>query len=195
MVYKTVRYLADQIRHMSFEEVKVLKEKGNDYFRNKEYESARDTYTEAIFQAETLGEDGDNELKAALYSNRAACYMYLEEPEPCLSDADHALSLKTPYPRCRLRRFWALRKTGKANDALAELKKAIEEDPSLESSYTKEMREVQKEADDETEKMKQEALGQLKDLGNKFLGLFGMSTDNFNLQQNPDGGYNIQFNK
>ena len=180
---------------MSSEEILSLKEEGNKYFRNKEYEKAIELYTDAIFKSEVLGEEFDSEIKAALYSNRAACFMCLDKADECLSDAEHGLSLKTPYPRCRLRKYWALRKTGKANDALAELKKAIEEDPSLEASYSKDMREVQKEADAETEKMKAEAIGQLKDLGNKFLGLFGMSTDNFKLQQNPDGGYNIQFNK
>ncbi|OHS93855.1 TPR Domain containing protein [Tritrichomonas foetus] len=170
-----------------------MKEKGNEHFRNKEYEEAKEAYTEAIFAAETSEGEPDNELNAILYANRAACNMLLEDPEQCLADADHALSLKTPYPKVRTRKFWALRKQGKANDAMAELKKAFEEDPSLEQTYDKEYKEIQKEAEAETEKLKTEALGQLKELGNKFLGLFGMSTDNFHLQQNPDGGYNVQF--
>jgi hypothetical protein len=83
----------------------------------------------------------------------------------------------------------------KKNDALTELKKAIEEDPALAEVHGRELGELQIEADQETEQMKREALGTLKDLGNKFLGLFGMSTDDFHLQQNPDGGYNLQMKK
>lgn len=233
-----------------------IKEKGNELFRNKEYMEAVETYTEAIFMAETTRfdnteeeeitekkekvevietnedenkssddknenenndenneenkeeakEENDKEekpkvhselddLKAILYGNRAACYKMLEDAEKCLPDCDHSLSLKTPNPKVRIRRSWALRKQGKANDSLEELKKAFEEDPSLESAYSTQYSELQKEAAEETEKLKTEALGQLKELGNKFLGLFGMSTDNFHLQQNPDGGYNVQFKK
>jgi hypothetical protein len=43
------------------------------------------------------------------------------------------------------------------------------------------------------EKMKTEVLGNLKNLGNMFLGKFGMSLDNFKMQQNPDGTYNIGY--
>lgn len=44
------------------------------------------------------------------------------------------------------------------------------------------------------EKMKEEVLGKLKDLGNSVLGRFGMSLDNFKMDQDPEsGGYSIRF--
>ena len=45
------------------------------------------------------------------------------------------------------------------------------------------------------EKKKTEVLGNLKDLGNKFQGNFGISLDNFKLNQNQDGTYNVAYGK
>lgn len=36
-------------------------------------------------------------------------------------------------------------------------------------------------------------MGELKELGNKFLGLFGLSTDNFKMTPDGKGGHSISF--
>jgi hypothetical protein len=44
------------------------------------------------------------------------------------------------------------------------------------------------------EKLKNEMLGKLKDLGNNLLGRFGFSLDNFKAEQDPNtGSYSIKF--
>jgi hypothetical protein len=47
------------------------------------------------------------------------------------------------------------------------------------------------------ELMKDEAIGKLKELGNSLLGHFGLSLDNFKVNQDEagGGGYNISFGK
>ena len=48
-------------------------------------------------------------------------------------------------------------------------------------------------AEKQKQKMTSEMMGQLKDVGDKFLGLFGLSTNNFKVNQGDGGGYNISF--
>jgi len=54
-------------------------------------------------------------------------------------------------------------------------------------------KELNYKAEIKKKQMTDEMLGKLKDVGNSFLGLFGMSTDNFKLNQNESGGYSIQY--
>ena len=68
-------------------------------------------------------------------------------------------------------------------------------DPSL-VTYRRKREELSKKINERNEKLKEEMLGKLKDVGNKLLGKFGLSLDNFHMEQDPNtGGYSIKFEK
>ena len=52
------------------------------------------------------------------------------------------------------------------------------------------LRTIKKEAE---EKMKKEMMDKLKGLGNTILGKFGMSLDNFKMNQQADGSYSVNY--
>ena len=59
----------------------------------------------------------------------------------------------------------------------------------------KAVRELPAKIEERNEKMKAEMMDNLKKLGNMVLKPFGLSTENFKLEQNEGGSYNIQFNQ
>jgi len=76
--------------------------------------------------------------------------------------------------------------------ALEDCNRIIELQPDFKNIYFEKM-ELEKLQKEKFEKMKDEVVGNLKTMGNWVLGKFGMSTDNFKMQQNPDGTYGINF--
>ena len=112
------------------------------------------------------------------------------------SDAkDHfefAIELDSKYVKPLYQRMCILKNETEYEEALADALKIKELDPSF-AGIGPTIAELEKLKAQKFEKMKEEVIGGLKNLGNMFLGNFGMSIDNFKMQQNPDGTYNLQY--
>mmetsp|Transcript_26661 Transcript_26661/g.44592 ORF Transcript_26661/g.44592 Transcript_26661/m.44592 type:complete len:258 (+) Transcript_26661:33-806(+) len=135
-----------------------------------------------------------NEL-AIYYSNRAATYLQLGKYQRVIDDCGLALELSPQYVKALVRRAQAYEAVSKKAQALADLKKAVAVEPNL-TREAQDVRRLERDVAEEREKEKEEMLGKLKDLGNMFLGKFGLSTDNFKVNKDSgSGSYNISFSQ
>ena len=79
------------------------------------------------------------------------------------------------------------------DEALADYQKVLELD-SRHLEANKATRRLAAMIEERNEKLKAEMMENLKKLGNMVLRPFGLSTDNFKMEQDPNsGGYNIKF--
>jgi tetratricopeptide (TPR) repeat protein len=99
------------------------------------------------------------------------------------------------YIKAYVNRMLIFYKLGDYIEALDDFNKIKELDYSIYQKYRHMEKELNYKAEIKKKEMTEEVMGKLKDVGNSFLGLFGLSTDNFKLQQGAGGGYNIQFQK
>ena len=100
----------------SLEKAIEAKEEGNNYFRNKEYDDALESYSRAITYCPE--DDENKENLATFYGNRSAAYFSLEEYELVVEDCTAALELKPDYVKVIARRMLANEKLEKFEEAL-----------------------------------------------------------------------------
>lgn len=72
------------------------------------------------------------------------------------------------------------------------INESTDNSPTTEEPGTSEKPEM---TEEEKQKMMQEMMGGLKNLGNMFLKPFGLSTDSFEMVPQPGGGYSVQMKK
>mmetsp|Transcript_289 Transcript_289/g.523 ORF Transcript_289/g.523 Transcript_289/m.523 type:complete len:240 (-) Transcript_289:95-814(-) len=169
------------------------KEKGNTCFREKDYDGAIDNYSQAIYLC-PWG-DEHKEQMSIFYGNRAACYSAMQEHDHVVTDCSIALELNDTYVKVLMRRAQAYEVQEKYEEAIKDIKRAQEIDPTY-PRLRETLARVEKLNAEKFEKMKDEALGKLKDLGNSILGNFGMSLDNFKMEQDKNtGSWSISMNK
>lgn len=178
------------------ERAQELRLEGNEHFKAGRLHDAREAYSEALHLSPPAGAAGSSASKdrAVLHCNRAACLSKLGRWADVVTDCGQAIELDPEYVKAYSRRSVAFEEQSKWSDAVEDLKKAIELDPELRAKECRRQAVLEKRAAEQFEKDKDEMMGKLKELGNSFLGKFGMSTDSFKMEQDPDtGSYSMKF--
>ncbi|CAH0777934.1 unnamed protein product [Bemisia tabaci] len=170
-------------------EANRLKDEGNAKFKNMEFKESALAYTAGLRTCPLCF----TKDRAILYANRAAAKIQLDLKSAAIKDCSKSIELEPTYIKPYIRRAKLYEQTDKLDEALADHKKIIELDPRQRESYQAIPR-LQDEINVRNEKLKTEMLGKLKDLGNMILRPFGLSTNNFQVQQDPNtGGYSVNF--
>ncbi|AWO99723.1 putative tetratricopeptide repeat protein 1 [Scophthalmus maximus] len=166
-----------------------LKEKGNREFKDGDWAAAASTYTEALVLCPVCF----SRERSVLFSNRAAARLHLDLKEQAISDCTRAIELNPDYVRALLRRAELYEQTEKLDEALEDYKMVLERDPNQTGARLACMK-LPQQIQERNEKLKEEMLGKLKDLGNMILRPFGLSTNNFQVNQDQgSGSYSINF--
>ncbi|XP_075989499.1 tetratricopeptide repeat domain 1 [Anticarsia gemmatalis] len=166
-----------------------LKKVGNDAFKVGDYERSIEKYTEGLRTCPLQFA----QQRSILYCNRSAAKMKLEKYAQAAKDCTKAIELDETYLKAYIRRAQSYEATDKLDEALADFKKILEMDPSHKDAQKAVIR-LPPLIEEKNEKLKKEMLGKLKDLGNMILKPFGLSTENFQMEQDPDTkGYKINF--
>ncbi|XP_018611823.1 tetratricopeptide repeat protein 1 [Scleropages formosus] len=189
-------YLRDLEKDLSQEEKESrkveslkLKEIGNGQFKKGEHSEAEESYTAALRACPVCY----TKERSILFSNRAAARLHMDKKENAIADCTKAIELNPDYIRAILRRAELYEKTDKLDEALEDYQLVMEKDPSVQQAREACMR-LPQQIQERNEKLKEEMLGKLKDLGNMFLRPFGLSTNNFQVTQDPNSGsYSINF--
>ncbi|XP_011170096.2 tetratricopeptide repeat protein 1 [Solenopsis invicta] len=173
-------------------EAENLKQVGNDLFKSGEYVQAISQYTQGLQTCPLVY----SKERAILYANRAAAKAKCQtEKDSAISDCSKAIELNSSYVKAYIRRAQLYEETEKLDEALEDFKKVLTFDSShIEANHA--VRRLPPLINERNEKLKTEMLGKLKDLGNMVLKPFGLSTNNFELEKDPNsGGYSVKFHQ
>ncbi|XP_044754924.1 tetratricopeptide repeat protein 1 [Coccinella septempunctata] len=184
-----------QLNEEEIEERKLksteLKRQGNEEYKNEKYLESIVTYTEALKICPTKY----NSERSILYGNRAASKINVGRKKSAIEDCTKSIELNDRYLRAYLRRAKLYEEEDKLDESLEDFKKVVEIDPGCKDALNA-LQRLPPKIQERNEKLKEEMLGKLKDLGNMILKPFGLSTNNFKLEQNPEtGSYSVSMNK
>ncbi|GLT80453.1 hypothetical protein SLA2020_518920 [Shorea laevis] len=183
----------EELKQKALAQANDAKLEGNKLFGNGQYEEALMHYETALQFAPDMPDSV--EIRSICHSNRAICFLKLGKYDETIKECTKALELNPSYVKALVRRGEAHEKLEHYEEAIADMKKILELDPSNDQAR-KAIRHLEPLAAEKRERMKEEMIGKLKDLGNSVLGRFGMSVDNFKAVKDPNtGSYSISFQR
>ena len=166
---------------------------GNTLFKDGLFEEALSKYELALQVAADV--PSSSEIRSICHANRAACFSKLGKHGETIKECTKALELNPTYMKALVRRAEAHEKLEHYDEAITDMTKILELEPSNDQARRSVMR-LKPLADEKREKMKEEMIGKLKEMGNSILGRFGMSVDNFKAVKDPNtGSYSVSFQK
>lgn len=170
-------------------EAELMKNDGNECFKDYKFEDAMKLYSEALNTCPLKY----SKSRAILFANRAAAKMNLDKKEEAVLDCNKAIELDPDYLKAILRRAQLHQRLDNLERCLEDYKRILELDKeNMEARRA--CATLPAEIEQKNEKLKQEMFGKLKELGNLCLRPFGLSTENFKVVQDPQsGGYSVNF--
>lgn len=182
------KYSVEELEQKRLEGV-GYKLEGNSLYLEGKYLEACDKYTAGL-RACPLQFPQD---RAVLYANRSQMKKVLGLPDQAIRNCTKAIQLNPTYLKALLRRAELYEETDKLDEALKDFQAVIDLDPKhVEANRA--VRRLPGKIEERNEKLKAEMFDNLKKLGNMCLNPFGLSTENFKMEQDPStGSYNIQF--
>ncbi|XP_026725436.1 tetratricopeptide repeat protein 1-like [Trichoplusia ni] len=166
-----------------------LKNVGNEAFKAADFERSIEKYTEGLRTCPLQF----SQQRSILYCNRSAAKMKLEKYASAVKDCTKAIELDDKYVKAYKRRAQSYEEIEKYDEAFADVKKVLELDPS-DTRAKEAMIRLPPLIEERNEKLKAQMMGTLKNLGNMILKPFGLSTENFVMEQDPETkGYKINF--
>ncbi|KAI6682622.1 hypothetical protein NL676_036503 [Syzygium grande] len=183
----------DESNQIALAQANEAKLEGNKLFADSQYGEALLKYELALKVAPDI--PASMEIRSICHGNRAICLLKMGNYEDTIKECNKALELNPTYMKALVRRSEAHEKLENYEEALADNKKILEMDPSNNQAKKAIVR-LEPLAAEKREKMKEEMIAKLKDMGNSVLGRFGMSIDNFKAVKDPNtGSYSISFQR
>ncbi|KAF8276881.1 putative TPR repeat [Trypanosoma cruzi] len=134
----------------------------------------------------------DYTLTSQIYCNAGLCLTKLEFYEDAVTELTEAIRHNGLYAKAFIRRAECYYLLGKWSNAYGDYEEYEKLGGVLDADGRAHKAAAKAKVDEEMKKM----LGDLKDMGNRFLNYFGLSTDNFKFDKDPvTGGYSMRFEK